>query len=254
MLEIKNLTKSFNRIDRKTKKKSNVGIFDISFKAQPGKIFGLIGANGAGKTTTMRIVANLTYPHQGDIFLNEKNYKEIPNLKMLISFVSGETQIYDRLTAYETINLFGEFAGIEKVTLKKRVDELTEKLGMQDFINDIASSFSTGMKQKVSIARALVTDPKVLIFDEVTNGLDIFASKAVKDQIKQLKAEGKIILYSTHIMPDADELCDDVAILHKGKILDEGNVEELKKKYTQKSIEGIFFKLVEPLLQGENNI
>jgi len=244
MLEIKDLTKLFNRVDKKTKEKSKVGVQNISFKAQPGRIFGLIGANGAGKTTTMRIVANLTYPQSGDIFLDGKNYKDIKNLKMRVGFVSGETQIFDRLTGYETIKLFGEFADIPKKELEKKIEMLSEKLGMKDFINDIAVSYSTGMKQKVSIARALVTDPQILVFDEVTNGLDIFASRAVKDQIKMFKEEGKIILYSTHIMPDADELCDDIAIIHKGEILDQGNVSDLRKKYKKQTIEEIFFELV----------
>ncbi len=254
MLQVKNLTKTFERVDKKTGYKSKVGIFDVSFEAKAGKIFGLIGANGAGKTTTMRIIASLTNPHSGEIILDGKSYKEIKNLKMQISFVSGETQVYDRLTAYEIISMFGSFSKVGKNELDNRINELAEKLDMKEFLHDTCGSFSTGMKQKVSIARALITDPKVLVFDEVTNGLDIFASKAVKDYIKELKKEGKIILYSTHIMPDADELCDDIAIIHKGKVLDEGSVEELKKKYKQKNIEGIFFSLVEPLVEMKQEI
>lgn len=244
MLEVKNLTKQFKKIDQKTKEKSVVGIKDVSFNAEPGRIFGLIGANGAGKTTTMRIIANLTYPKSGEILLNGKNYREIKNLKSLVSFVSGETQVFDRLTGYEILSLFGSFAGFKNMELKERVDALVEKLNMQDFINMPCVNYSTGMKQKVSIGRALVTDPQILVFDEVTNGLDIFASKVVRDQVKELKEEGKIILYSTHIMSDAEELCDDIAIIHKGSILDKGNVKELKKKYSLHRIEDIFFELV----------
>jgi sodium transport system ATP-binding protein len=251
MLEVKNLKKTFDRVDTKTRQKSKVGIFDISFNAEEGKIFGLIGANGAGKTTTMRILASLTSQHSGEVLLDGKIYSKIPNIKMQISFVSGETQIYDRLTPYETMKLFGEFAGLNKKDLSDRINNLAEKLDMRDFMNDTCGSFSTGMKQKVSIARALVTNPKVLIFDEITNGLDIFASRAVKDQIKELKAEGKIILYSTHIMPDADELCDNIAILHKGNMLEYGNVTDLRKKYKKEKIEDIFFSLVEPSIEEE---
>ncbi len=245
MLEVKNLTKLFKKIDQKTKEKSYVGIRDVSFNADEGRIFGLIGANGAGKTTTMRIIANLTYPHSGEILLDGKNYKDIHNLKMLVSFVSGETQIFDRLTGYEILSLFGEFAGITGKALEDKIQFLVKKLDMGDFINNLCSGYSSGMRQKVSIARALITDPKVLVFDEVTNGLDIFAAKAVKDEIKNMKAEGKIILYSTHIMSDAEELCDDIGILHKGKILETGSVKDLKKKYKVDTIEDIFFNLVE---------
>ncbi len=248
MLEVKNLTKQFNRVDKKTKEKSRVGITDVSFKSSRGKIFGLIGANGAGKTTTMRIIANLTFPQSGEIFLNNESYKKIKNLRKRVSFVSGETQVYDRLTPYEMMRLFGEFSGLKNRELEEKISELSNKLGMNDFLNDTCVNFSTGMKQKVSIARALVTNPEVLVFDEVTNGLDIFASRAVKDQILELKKENKIILYSTHIMSDAEELCDDVAILHRGKVLDSGNVLDLKKKYKLETIEEIFFNLVKDKL------
>lgn len=244
MLKVENLNKQFKKNDQKTKKKSYVGITNISFEAKEGRIFGLIGANGAGKTTTMRIIANLTYQHSGNIFLDGKNYKDIDNLKMMVSFVSGETQVFDRLTGYEILSLFGEFAGFKNKELEERINDLVQKLNMSDFIHSLCINYSTGMKQKVSIARALVTNPKVLVFDEVTNGLDIFASKAVRDQIKELKNEGKIILYSTHIMSDAEELCDDMAIIHKGDILESGEVSEIKKKYNMNSIEDIFFELV----------
>lgn len=244
MLEVKNLTKLFTRIDKKTKERSKVGIRNVSFEAQPGQIFGLIGANGAGKTTTMRIVANLTYPHDGAVVLNGTPYKEIKNIKMLVSFVSGETQVYDRLTPVEIMKLFGEFSGIQGKKLQKKIDFLIEKLNMEDFANDICINFSTGMKQKVSIARALVTDPEILIFDEVTNGLDIFAARAVKDQVKELEKDGKIILFSTHIMSDAEELCSDIAIIHQGEILEKGTTQELKKKHKTEKIEKVFFNLV----------
>lgn len=244
MLEVKKLTKLFIRIDKKTKEKSKVGIRNVTFNAKAGRIFGLIGANGAGKTTTMRIIANLTYPHSGEIILDGQEYKRIHNIKRKLGFVSGETQVYDRLTPYEIMKMFGEFSGLKNNELENRINEIAEKLNMQDFLNDICINFSTGMKQKTSIARALVTSPEVLIFDEVTNGLDIFASRAVKDQILELKKEGKIILYSTHIMLDAEELCDDMAIIHKGEILATGDVKDLKKNFKKNSIEEIFFDLV----------
>jgi sodium transport system ATP-binding protein len=243
MLEVKNLTKTFTRTDKKNNTKTTVGIHDLNFQANQGRVFGLIGANGAGKTTTMRIVANLTYPHSGEITLNQQPYANINDIKMRVSFVSGETQVYDRLTPFEIMNLFGRFANLSGKSLEDKIRFIADKLDMNEFLHDVCLNFSTGMKQKVSIARALVTDPEILIFDEVTNGLDIFASRAVKEQILALKAEGKTILYSTHIMSDAEDLCDDIAILHNGRILDTGKVSDLKQKYSLQKIEEIFFSL-----------
>lgn len=244
MLEVKNLKKTFIKKDQKTKEKSEVGVFDISFNATEGKVFGLIGANGAGKTTTMRILADLTSPHSGEILLDRKHYSETKDIKSMLGFVSGETQIFDRLTPIEILTLFAEVAGLSKTEITNRISMLIEKLGMKEFAHLPAGKFSTGMKQKVSIARALVTDAKVLIFDEVTNGLDIFASRAVKEIIKDLKKEGKIIVYSTHIMPDADELCDEVLIIHKGREVVKGELNKLKIDDKVKNLEELFFKKI----------
>lgn len=244
MLEVKNLTKVFRKKDEKTKEIKEAGIWDLSFEARPGRIFGLIGANGAGKTTTMRMLANLTSPQSGTISLNGKSYTTIPEVKRYLGFVSGETQVFDRLTPAEILNIYGKLAGIPGSTLSKRIDGLVEKLKMEEFINTRISNFSTGMKQKVSIARALITNPEVLIFDEITNGLDIFAAKSVKDIIYDLQKDGKIIIFSTHIMPDADELCDDLAIIHKGKIIAQGERKTLLTKNGVGNISELFFKLI----------
>lgn len=245
MLEIKSLRKVFIKKDKKTGTTREVGIKGISFSAKPGRIFGLIGANGAGKTTTMRIIADLTYPQSGSIIYNGRPYKSIPELKKNIGFVSGETQIFDRLTPREVMTIYGKLAGTRAGELAKRIAELVEKLHMEEFVDLPSSNFSTGMKQKASIARALVTDPQILVFDEVTNGLDIFAAKALKDLILKLREEGRVILYSTHIMPDADELCDDAAIIHKGEILEEGEVKGLLAKHQVQNLHQLFFKLID---------
>jgi sodium transport system ATP-binding protein len=244
MLEVTNLHKLFKKQDKKTKEITYAGIHDISFTAKPGRIFGLIGANGAGKTTTMRILADLTSPQSGSVKLDGKTYKQIREIKKRIGFVSGETQIFDRLTPHETMSIFGELAGMSHSEVEQRIDQLAHQLQMQEFMNLPVNNFSTGMKQKISIARALVTDPQVLIFDEITNGLDIFAAKAVKDIIAQLRDSGKIILFSTHIMPDADDLCDDVAIVHKGNVVIEGARSKLLEEHKVDSLYDLFFKLI----------
>lgn len=247
MLELDSVTKIFTKKDQRTKEKTTVGIFDISFSAKPGRIFGLIGANGAGKTTTMRIIADLTSPHSGKVTLDGKSYRDIPHIKRHLGFISGETQVYDRLTPREILTLFGRMAGMGKQEIKDRIDELQEKLAMEDFMDLVTSGFSTGMKQKTSIARALMNKPKVLIFDEVTNGLDIFAARAVKEIIHQLKKEGHIIIYSTHIMPDADELCDDVAIIHKGHVQLQGDVKALLTENVAADLHELFFKIIDEI-------
>lgn len=244
MLEVKNLTKTFKKKDQKTKEIQEVGINNVSFTAKPGRIFGLLGANGAGKTTTMRIIADLTSPHSGEILLDGKRYKDIKDIKMQIGFVSGETQIFDRLTPYEILKTFGQLAEFSKEMIEERITSLSEMLQMKDFLHTKSSGFSTGMKQKVSIARALITDPKVLIFDEITNGLDIFAARAAKDLVKKLRDEDRIIIYTSHIMPDADELCDDIAIIHKGKIILDGEKKNLFKENKVERAEDLFFKVV----------
>lgn len=243
MLEVKGLTKIYSKTNESTGEKRQTGIFNLDLVAKAGSIFGLIGANGAGKTTTMRIIAGLTKAQEGSITLNGKNYKEINNLKQKVALVSGETNIYDRTTPREILKLFGSAAGLSNKELNKKIDELSQTLQMTDFLDEQTNNFSTGMKQKTSIARALVTNPDVLIFDEVTNGLDIFASRSVKQIVKGLSQQGRIILYSTHIMPDADELCDELAIIHKGKLLKSGSKKELLSNH--QNIESLFFNLIE---------
>lgn len=251
MLEVNNLHKLFKKQDKKTKEVSYAGIHDISFTAKPGRIFGLIGANGAGKTTTMRIIADLTSPQSGTVKLDDRTYKQIKDVKKRIGFVSGETQVFDRLTPHETMSFFGELAGMSHSEVEQRIDKLAKQLQMEEFMNIPVHNFSTGMKQKVSIARALVTDPQILIFDEITNGLDIFAAKAVKDIIAQLRTEGKIILFSTHVMPDADDLCDDVVIVHKGNVVVQGSRDELLKEHKVANLYDLFFSLVGQEVEGK---
>lgn len=244
MLTVNGLTKSYTKKNEQTGETRQVGIFDLTFSAKPGVIFGLIGANGAGKTTTMRMVAGLTQPHSGVISLADKPYSKIANIKQKVALVSGETNVFDRTTPREILTMFGQASGVEKAELKQKISELSEKLQMQDFLDERTNNFSTGMKQKTSIARALVTEPEILIFDEITNGLDIFASQSVKQIVQDLAAEGKIVLYSTHIMPDADELCEELAIVHKGHLVTSGTKAELLAKYKQQNVKDLFFNLV----------
>lgn len=245
ILSVKNLTKTFDKLDIKTKKLSKIGIWDLNFEAQTGKIFGLLGANGAGKTTTLRILAGLMKPDQGEIYLGSENYSKITNLHKKISLISGETQIYDRLTCREILTSFARLADFSDSQTNGKIQELSQVFEMESFLDTPIESFSTGMRQKISIARGLITDPEVILFDEITNGLDILVSRKVKNYILELAKKGKIIIFSTHIMPDADELCDQIAIINQGKLLENTSKDSLKKKYQTNNLEEIFFQVIQ---------
>lgn len=245
MLEVKNLTKTFKQIDQKTKQTRIVGIHSLNFQLSPGRILGLVGPNGAGKTTTMRILSGLTHAHSGEVLIEGNNIKAMQNYKKTVSLISAETQAYERLTPREQLYLAYELADLPKQEKHKKVEQLAKHLDMEDFLDRPNQSFSSGMKQKINIARGLITEPKVVIFDEVTNGLDIFAAKAVKEEIKSLSRNNCYVIFSTHIMPDADELCDDIVIIHKGVIREQGEKSLLLKKYKVKNVEELFFAVVE---------
>jgi sodium transport system ATP-binding protein len=244
MLKILNLSKQFDQKDQKTKTSRKVGIKDISFDVTPGRVLGLVGPNGAGKTTTMRIISALTKPHSGDVLLDGKSTLGDRFYKSKVSLISSETQPYERLTAREQLNMAYQLADLPKNEQDRVVDELATELEMTDFIDKPNQSFSSGMKQKINIARGLVTNPDILVFDEVTNGLDIFAARAVKERIRALREKGKYIVFSTHIMTDAQELCDDLVIVYQGKVLEHGDKLELLAKYKVDTVEELFFTII----------
>jgi sodium transport system ATP-binding protein len=247
MLAIKNLTKQFNQKDQKTKEIRKVGIHNISFEAKPGRVLGLVGPNGAGKTTTMRIIAALTKPHSGDITLNDESILGNKHYKALVSLISSETQPYERLTAREQLNLAYNLTDSDPSQQQKIINQIATELDMLDFIDKPNQSFSSGMKQKINIARGLVTNPEVLVFDEVTNGLDIFAARAVKERIRMLKTQEKYIIFSTHIMTDAQELCDDLVIMYRGKVVEQGETVKLLQKYQVPTVEELFFSIIKDI-------
>jgi sodium transport system ATP-binding protein len=244
MLTITNLTKTYTQKDQKTKQKRIVGIDSLTFTVKPGRVLGLVGPNGAGKTTTMRIIAGLTTAHSGTVALDSKDITKISGYKKQVSLISAETQAYDRLTPREQLQLAYRLANQPEETIFKNINQLAARLDMMDFIDRPNQSFSSGMKQKISIARGLVTHPDIVVFDEVTNGLDIFAAKAVKEEIKVLKKQQKHIIFSTHILSDADELCDDIAIIHQGKMVLFGTKSELLIEYKAANLEELFFMIV----------
>lgn len=241
MIQVRNLVKAFRDLRRGTVR----AVDDISFEAGPGEIVGLLGPNGAGKTTTMRILCTVLKPTSGTASIAGHDVVEEPHLvRQHIGFMSMSTAIYDRMTAWELVEYFGRLYGLEEDRLQQRLEEVFDTLQMQDFRDRLGAKMSTGMRQKVSIARAIVHDPPVLIFDEPTASLDILVSRAVLENIERLRGMGKCILFSTHIMREVERLCDRVAIVSRGKIQACGTLEQLREEHKQPDLEELFYQLV----------
>jgi sodium transport system ATP-binding protein len=241
MIHVYNLTKSF----RDLRRGQVVAVDHISFDAAPGEIFGLLGPNGAGKTTALRILCTVLKPTGGTATVAGYDVVTEPDqVRQHIGFLSNTTAIYDRMSAWELVEYFGKLYGLEGDGLRQRMEEVFTSLQMNDFRDVLGAKMSTGMRQKVSIARALVHDPPVLIFDEPTLGLDVLVARAVLQTIERLKALGKCILFSTHIMREVEKLCDRVAIIGRGQIRATGTVAELRDRYGEQDLEELFFNLV----------
>jgi sodium transport system ATP-binding protein len=241
MIQVTHLMKSFRDLRRGLVHAVN----DVSFTAHPGEIFGLLGPNGAGKTTAMRILCTVLKPTAGSARVAGYDVAAEPSqVRRHIGFMSANTAIYDRMSAWEMVAYFGRLYGMEETRLAERLDTVFTALQMNDFRDMLGAKMSTGMRQKVSIARAIVHDPPVLIFDEPTAGLDILVSRAVLQQILRLREMGKCILFSTHIMREVERLCDRVAIISRGQIQACGTLKELRQQYDEEDVEELFFKFV----------
>lgn len=243
MIVIEDLSKHFDDL----KRGPIAALEQVSLTVQPGEIYGLLGPNGAGKTTCLRILSTVLKPTSGRALIAGYDVVDFPEqVRANIGFMSGNTGIYDRMTAWEMVEYYGRLYGIEQQRLRERLEHLFEMLQMNDIRDLLGSKMSTGMKQKVSIARTIVHDPPVLIFDEPTSGLDVLVARAVLQAVESLRENGKCIIFSTHIMREVEKLCDRVGIIHKGRILAEGTVTELTETYRQPDIEEVFFSLIGP--------
>ena len=200
----------------------------VSFSIQPGEIYGLLGANGAGKTTTLRMLATLLEPTEGDATVCGLSVRTQPvEVRRKVGYLTGETGLYDRLTPRELLTYFGELHGLEPEALRKQISWLSDGLGMGSLLERPSGTLSTGEKQRVNIGRALVHDPEVLIFDEATSGLDIVSSQFILETLRHEKERGKTILVSTHILSEAELLCDRIGLIHGGSLHGEGAPDEL---------------------------
>lgn len=240
MIEVEGLTKTFLGPTGEVN-----AVQDLNFTVKPGEVFGLLGPNGAGKTTTLRMLCTVLKPSAGFATIAGHDIVTAASeVRQSIGFLSANTGVYDRMTAWEMVRYYGQLYGLRGAALNQRLEELFETLQMNGFRNTVGGQLSTGMKQKVSIARALVHDPPVLIFDEPTSGLDVLVQRAVLNNIRDLKTRGKTILFSTHVMSEVEKLCDRVAIMSKGAIVTMGTREELRVKHQQPDLEELFFSLV----------
>ncbi len=245
MLQAKDLKKKFVKINDKKERQEFYADNGISFKAKKGEVVGILGPNGAGKTTLLRMIAGILEPTEGAIDFNGLNYeKDEISIKKKIAYLSGNTKIYRTLTTYELLKMCGDFYEVEKNKIEQRITEIAKLLEMDNFLHQRIENLSTGQMQRVNIARCLVHDPEYYILDEATSGLDIISSQIILDFIKEEKKKGKTILYSTHYMEEAENICDYVVMINKGVVMKEGTPEEIKKATKTTNLRDAFFALI----------
>lgn len=241
MIEARHLTKTFH--DRK--RGEIHAAEDVSFTVNPGRIYGLLGANGAGKTTTLRLLATLLKPTRGTALVAGHDVVAAPEkVRASVGFLAASTALYGRLTARELIAYFGRLNGMAGTLIAERTRRLADELDMHEFLDRRCDRLSTGMKQKTSIARTLIHDPAVMIFDEPTLGLDIMAARSIVNFVRDCRDRGKTVIYSTHIMSEVARLCDTIGIIHNGRLLAEGSLAELRARYGEEDMEEIFVSAV----------
>jgi sodium transport system ATP-binding protein len=248
MIEAEGLCKVF-----KDKKRGEVrAVNNVSFVCKPGEIYGLLGANGAGKTTTLRMLATILEPTSGTARVAGFDLMKDPeNVRANVGFLSTATALYGRLTAQEMVEYFGRLYGLDEATISQRINEIFTRLEMNEFRDRRCDKLSTGMKQKVSIARTLVHNPAVMIFDEPTIGLDVMAARTIVQFIRECRDNGKTVIFSTHVMSEVEKLCDHIGIIHGGMLLTEGTLADLRQRYALQDLEDIFVKVVEPHMVKE---
>jgi sodium transport system ATP-binding protein len=218
----------------------------VSFQAVPGQIYGLLGVNGAGKTTLLRMLSTVLSPTSGDASVAGFGILTDPQkVRANIGFLSASTALYGRLKAREMIEYFGGLYGLAGPELRERVSAVIYKLGIEEYADRLCDKLSTGQKQRVSIARTILHDPPVLFFDEPTAGLDVVSSQIVMEFIEEERDNGKTVIYCTHIMSEAERLCNLIGVIHDGRLMAEGTVLQLKERTGESTMEGAFLKLVD---------
>jgi sodium transport system ATP-binding protein len=241
MIVVNHLSKTFQQKDGTQFK----AVDDLSFIAADGEIVCLLGVNGAGKTTTMRVISTLLKPSSGTASINGYDIlTDSQKVRENLGFLSGDTGLYNRLTSREFITYFGKLYGLAAGNINQRINEMSALLDMDDFLDKKIDFLSSGMKQKVSIVRSIIHDPPVMIFDEPTSGLDILTARNIIAFIRNCKTQGKCVLFSTHIMREAERLADRIILIHKGRLMAEGNLEFLREATAQQDLDDIFVSFV----------
>ncbi len=236
VVQVRGLSKEFGRF---------VAVDDLSFESRRGEIFGLLGPNGAGKTTTLRMLGTTLTPTRGTAVVAGHDVAAAPaQVRRSIGVLTAAIGLYGRLTARENVAYFGRLHGLGDAEIHRRVEGIFERLEMQAYADRPAEAFSTGMKQKVAIARAIIHEPPVVILDEPTSGLDVLACQLVREFMREMRGQGRCVILSTHLMWDAELLCDRVAIVHGGRLIALDTVAGLKERTGTQNLEDAFMRLV----------
>ncbi|MGO5052654.1 ABC transporter ATP-binding protein [Lachnospiraceae bacterium LCP25S3_G4] len=249
MIQIKNLTKIYklNKKQMKELKTTNqekYAVNDLSLEAHKGEIYGLLGPNGAGKTTTLRCISTIIKPSHGEIYVEGHEVEKEPEaVRENIGFLTSDIKLDPQFTTDYLFDFFGRLHHVSAEQLKSRKEALFSYFGITEFAHKQIKELSTGMKQKAAIAVSLVHDPDIVIFDEPTNGLDIITARGVTDYLRKLRDEGKLVVISTHIMSEAEKLCDRIGIIIDGEKVAEGTLKELLDQTKTKDLEDAFFEL-----------
>lgn len=245
MIEINNVSKKFAKQISKKEKIEFYADKSISLNVKEGEIVGLLGPNGAGKTTLLRMLAGIMEPTEGEIKIDNRFYKDNDiEIKKDISFLSGNTKLYKDITAYELLEMCGNYYQLKEEEIPKRIAEIANRFRLQDFLHQKIENLSTGQIQRVNIARCTIHNPKYYILDEATSGLDIISSKTILDFIKEEKKNNKGIIYSTHYMEEAENICDRVILIHHGKVIKEGTPKNIIKETKTTNLRDAFFALI----------
>jgi sodium transport system ATP-binding protein len=253
MIDVKRITKTFP-VSRRQRREMGPefkgthidAVREVSFTCRPGRIFTLLGPNGAGKTTMLRMIATMLRPSAGTITVAGYDVVQQPvEVRRRIGFLTGSTGLYDRLTPDELIRYYADLYGLDAQTYARRREEIYRLLGIHEFSGRRIGKLSSGMKQKVSLARTIIHDPEVVVFDEPTAALDVVTSRAIIQLIRQCREQNKTVIFSTHRMGEVSILSDDLAIIHRGTLIFNGSYAEFESQMQTRSVEDEFVRLVE---------
>lgn len=222
-----------------------IAVDDVGFEARDGQITGLLGPNGAGKTTTLRMLYTLMKPETGRVLVDGIDVAVDPeSARRALGVLPDARGVYKRLTARENIEYFGELHGLSRAQIEERTRLLSAALQMDDFLDRRTEGFSQGQRTKTAIARALVHDPKNVILDEPTNGLDVMTTRGLREFLKQLRGEGRCVIFSSHIMQEVAALCDRIVVIAQGKVVAQGSPDELREQAHEQNLEDAFVRLI----------